>query len=49
MIKEIISTAAIISLFGILSACNTFEGMGKDVQKGGEKVQDAAQETKAKM
>ncbi|PUA18293.1 entericidin [Glaciimonas sp. PCH181] len=47
--KKIISIAAVISMFGILSACNTFEGMGKDVQKGGEKVQDAAQDTKAKM
>ena len=49
MIKKIISITAVISLFGILSACNTFEGMGKDVQKGGEKVQDAAQDVKAKM
>jgi len=49
MIKKIISLAAVISIFGILSACNTFEGMGKDVQKGGEKVQDAAHETKEKM
>jgi predicted small secreted protein len=27
---------------GILTACNTVEGAGKDVQKAGEKVQDAA-------
>ena len=27
---------------GILTACNTIEGAGKDVQKAGEKVQDAA-------
>lgn len=49
MIKKIISIAAVISIFGILSACNTFEGMGKDVQKGGEKVEDAAHDVKEKM
>ena len=49
MIKKIVSIAAIISVFGILSACNTFAGMGKDVQSGGHKVEDAAQDTKAKM
>ncbi|MCM5679262.1 entericidin A/B family lipoprotein [Schlegelella sp. S2-27] len=32
-----------------LSACNTVEGMGKDVERGGEKVQDAAESTKKKM
>lgn len=24
------------------SGCNTFKGMGKDIQKGGEKVEDTA-------
>ncbi len=27
---------------GVLSACNTVAGAGKDVQKAGEKVEDAA-------
>lgn len=27
---------------GTLSACNTVAGAGKDVQKAGEKVEDAA-------
>jgi len=26
----------------LLSACNTIEGAGKDVERGGEAVQDAA-------
>ena len=49
MIKKIISIAAVISIFGILSACNTFQGMGKDIQQGGEKVQDTAKDTQEKM
>lgn len=30
---------------GTLSACNTVKGVGKDVQKAGDKVEDAADKT----
>ena len=33
----------------VLTGCNTIKGMGKDVQRGGEKVQQAANETQQKM
>jgi entericidin B len=29
--------------------CNTIQGAGKDIEKGGEAVQDAAQSVKKKM
>jgi predicted small secreted protein len=29
-----------------LTACNTFEGMGKDVESTGEQVQDTAKDVK---
>lgn len=32
-----------------LSACNTIQGAGKDIERGGEKVQDAAESVKKKM
>ena len=37
-----------LSLFslGMLTACNTVAGAGKDVQKVGEKVEDKAQDCK---
>jgi len=37
----------LIALFaaGTLSACNTVAGAGKDVQKVGEKVEEAADDT----
>jgi entericidin A len=37
----------LIALFsaGTLSACNTVKGVGKDVEKVGDKVQDAADDT----
>ena len=30
-------------------ACNTVEGAGKDLERGGEKVQDTAKDVKQKM
>jgi len=32
-----------------VAGCNTIQGAGKDIQKGGEAVQDAAQSVKKKM
>lgn len=34
---------------GTLAGCNTFEGMGRDIERGGEKMQDSAKDTKEKM
>jgi entericidin B len=40
--KKIIALIGVMTFAVGLSACNTFKGMGKDVERGGEKVQDAA-------
>ena len=32
-----------------LTGCNTMAGIGKDVESGGQKIQDAAESTKSKM
>ena len=32
--------------FALLSGCNTVEGAGKDIQKGGEKIKEEARENK---
>ncbi len=39
---------ALLGVFsaGMLSACNTVAGAGKDMQKAGEKVEDKAQDCK---
>ncbi|ART83932.1 entericidin [Oceanisphaera profunda] len=34
----------VAGLVGGLTACNTFAGAGKDVQRGGEAVTDAARD-----
>ena len=43
-----ISLLALIAAF-FLGGCNTFEGAGKDIERGGEKLQDTAKDTKQKM
>jgi predicted small secreted protein len=37
-----LATAILISTALLLSGCNTAAGFGKDLQKGGEKIQKAA-------
>ena len=36
-------------LFVPLAGCNTIEGAGKDIERGGAAVKDEAREQKAKM
>ena len=42
-------TASLVAAMALLSACNTMQGAGKDIERGGEKMQDAAKSTKEKM
>jgi predicted small secreted protein len=42
----------LMALFGILRAatgCNTFHGIGKDIERAGQKTQEAADAVKKKM
>lgn len=45
MKKWIIVIGLLISTLG-LTACNTMHGFGQDVERGGEKVQNAADKNK---
>jgi predicted small secreted protein len=38
---KILVAAMILASAGAISACNTVEGAGKDIERAGEKVQDA--------
>ena len=40
--NKLIASLVILALFFVVSGCNTVAGVGKDVQKVGEKVEDAA-------
>lgn len=39
--KTFLATLSLVALLG-LSACNTIAGAGKDIQSGGQKVQEGA-------
>ena len=43
-----LTTLLLLAMFSMstLTACNTMAGVGKDVQKAGEKVEDKAQDCK---
>jgi predicted small secreted protein len=40
--KKIVTVLGILVVSFGLTACNTMKGFGKDVERGGEKVQGAA-------
>jgi entericidin B len=39
----------LLAMAGALTACNTVQGAGKDLERGGEKIQDTAKDTQKKM
>jgi entericidin B len=46
IMKKIISLLCLITFAFGLTACNTMSGAGKDIERGGEKVQGAAERSK---
>jgi entericidin B len=52
MTRKILTVLMMLGMFGTLSAmagCNTMAGAGKDIERGGQKVQDEAREVQHKM
>ncbi|MEW5837305.1 MAG: entericidin A/B family lipoprotein [Pseudomonadota bacterium] len=41
--KKLIPTMLALALGTLLAACNTVEGVGKDIQSGGKAIERAAQ------
>jgi len=41
MIRRFIALALVASL-ALAAGCNTMQGLGKDIERGGEKLQDKA-------
>ena len=38
--------ACMLAVSFVLSGCNTIQGAGKDMERGGEKIQDTAEKAK---
>lgn len=48
MLNKIVATLMLLSV-GALAGCNTVAGAGKDIERGGEKVQETAKDVQKKM
>ena len=46
MLKKLIYCFAALTAALTLSACNTMAGVGKDVERGGQKIQEESKEHK---
>ncbi|MEO8631425.1 MAG: entericidin A/B family lipoprotein [Betaproteobacteria bacterium] len=46
MFKKLLALS-VLACFTALAGCNTMSGAGKDIQKGGEKIENAADKKKS--
>ena len=49
MFKRILATLMLLGMLGTVTGCNTIEGMGKDIERGGEATQQTAKDVKRSM
>ena len=42
MLQRIIATVLLLGMLGTIAGCNTMAGVGRDIERGGEKIQDKA-------
>ena len=49
MFRRIFTALMLLGVLGTIAGCNTIEGMGKDIERGGEATQDAAKDVKKNM
>jgi predicted small secreted protein len=49
MFRRLFAAATLIASVGAVVGCNTVAGAGKDVERGGEKIQESARDVQKKM
>lgn len=42
MFKRILAALMLLGMLGAIAGCNTMQGLGQDIERGGEKLQDKA-------
>jgi predicted small secreted protein len=42
MFKRILAALMLLGMLGTIAGCNTMQGLGADIERGGEKIQDKA-------
>ena len=40
MFKKILATLILLGVLGTIAGCNTMHGLGTDIERGGEKLQE---------
>lgn len=49
MLKRVISLLLMIAGLGALAGCNTIQGAGKDIERGGQVIRDTAKDVQKKL
>ena len=49
MFQRTLTTLVLLGMLGVIAGCNTVEGMGKDIERGGEATQQTAKDVKKSM
>lgn len=49
MLRKFLVSTALIASVGAVVGCNTVAGAGKDVERGGEAIQETAKDVQKKM
>ena len=49
MFQRTLTTLMLLGILGAIAGCNTVEGMGKDIERGGEATQQTAKDVKRSM
>ena len=49
MLNRILSILVLAGVLGSLAACNTVDGMGKDIERAGEATSDTARDVGKRM
>ena len=42
MLKKLLAILMLSGMLGAIAGCNTMHGLGQDIERGGEKIQDKA-------
>ncbi len=42
MLKRVFATLLLLGMLGAIAGCNTMHGLGQDIERGGEKIQQKA-------
>ena len=42
MFQRILAGLMLLGILGAIAGCNTMRGVGQDIERGGEKIQDKA-------